>query len=147
MPIESLPRCCPVCQHDSIIGHGTRRKQSHDERRDWIRIRRGLCQRCRKTFTILPLWSLPYAPYSLTCRQQAFAEYESCGSIEQAAPHLKDTERTPDASTIRRWLRRRFGSWLASLRFELLSKFRLPTIFAWDWPAAAVNLRMEAISP
>jgi hypothetical protein len=35
-------RQCPVCLCDSIIGHGRRRKQVHDEDHDWIPIRRGL---------------------------------------------------------------------------------------------------------
>jgi hypothetical protein len=146
-PISSLPRWCPRCRRHSIIGHGTRRKQAHDEQRDWIPIRRGLCPRCGTTFTILPLWSLPYTHYSLMCREQACRDYQSCGSAEQAAPPVKDAGRIADASTVRRWLRRRIASWHACLRFELLSRFRLPTIFAWDWPAAAVNLPVEAISP
>jgi len=45
-----IPRHCPICVQDSIVGHGRRRKQAHDEHHDWIRIRRGLCNRCRKTF-------------------------------------------------------------------------------------------------
>src|SRR5258708_2837243 len=36
-------RQCPVCLRESIIGHGRRRKQAHDEDHDWIQIRRGLC--------------------------------------------------------------------------------------------------------
>jgi hypothetical protein len=47
-------RRCPVCVRDSIVGHGRRRKQAHDEHHDWIGIRRGLCNRCGKTFTFLP---------------------------------------------------------------------------------------------
>ena len=48
-------RRCPVCERDSIIGHGRRRKQAHDEHHDWIGIRRGLCPGCGKTFTLLPV--------------------------------------------------------------------------------------------
>ncbi len=46
-------RRCPICERDSIIGHGRRRKQAHDEHHDWIGIRRGRCPDCGKTFTFL----------------------------------------------------------------------------------------------
>ena len=51
---KCILRRCPVCVQDSIVGHGRRRKQAHDEHHDWIGIRRGLCSRCGKTFTFLP---------------------------------------------------------------------------------------------
>ncbi len=47
-----------------MVGHGHRRKHAHDEGQDWIHIRRGLCNRCGKTFTFLPPFSLPYCHYS-----------------------------------------------------------------------------------
>ena len=56
---------------DSIVGHGRRRKQAHDEHHDWIGIRRGRCIECGKTFTFLPVFSLPYTHYSLLARCQA----------------------------------------------------------------------------
>ena len=97
-------RRCPVCEQDSIIGHGRRRKQAHDEYHDWIGIRRGVCSNCGTTFTFLPLFSLPYTHYSLWARCQAlllrFVEY---GSWEKAVPKLKSADRLPDASTVRRW--------------------------------------------
>jgi hypothetical protein len=31
-----LPRRCPLCGNDTIIGHGRRRKQAHDQQHDWI---------------------------------------------------------------------------------------------------------------
>jgi len=68
---EVILRRCPVCERDSIIGHGRRRKQAHDEHHDWIGIRRGRCPDCGKTFTFLPLLSLPYTHYSLLARCQA----------------------------------------------------------------------------
>ena len=101
---EIILRRCPACEHDSIIGHGRRRKQAHDEHHDWIGIRRGRCPSCGKTFTFLPLFSLPYTHYSLPARCQAlrrrFAEH--C-SWEEAVPTLKDPNRVPDPSTLRRW--------------------------------------------
>jgi hypothetical protein len=66
---------------DSIVGHGRRRKQAHDEHHDWIGIRRGVCNRCGKTFTFLPPFSPPYGHYSLIARSQALHRYfvEGCG--------------------------------------------------------------------
>ena len=65
-PAKPLPigrrnraRRCPVCEQESIIGHGRRRKQAHDEHHDWIGVRRGRCAICGRTFTFLPLFSLP----------------------------------------------------------------------------------------
>src|SRR5215831_20022047 len=54
---ELILRQCPICLQDSIIGHGRRRRQAHDEYHDWIAIRRGRCNRCGKTFTFLPPFS------------------------------------------------------------------------------------------
>lgn len=100
-------RRCPVCERDSVIGHGRRRKQAHDEHHDWIEIRRGLCNGCGKTFTFLPSFSLPYTHYSLLARSLALRRYfaEHC-SWESAAPTVKDPNRVADPSTLRRW----FGS-------------------------------------
>ena len=98
---EVILRRCPACEHDSIIGHGRRRKQAHDEYHDWIGIRRGRCPGCGKTFTFLPLFCLPYTHYSLPARCQAlrrrFAEH--C-SWEEAVPTLRDPNRLPDPSTL-----------------------------------------------
>jgi hypothetical protein len=97
-------RRCPVCERDSIVGHGRRRKQAHDEHHDWIGIRRGLCQGCGKTFTLLPQFSLPYTHYSLLARCRALRRhYVERSSWEEAAPTLKDPDRVPDPSTLRRW--------------------------------------------
>jgi hypothetical protein len=106
MGAEPIPRRCPECLSDSVIGHGRRRKQAHDENHDWIRIRRGLCNRCQKTITFLPTFSLPYTHYSLIARSQALQRYfvEGC-SLDLAAPLVKDPNRIPVASTLRRWFR------------------------------------------
>jgi Domain of unknown function (DUF6431) len=101
---EIILRRCPVCEQDSIVGHGRRRKQAHDEHHDWIRIRRGRCVRCGRTFTFLPVFSLPYTHYSLLARCQALLRrfVEHC-SWEKAAPKFRDANRVPDSSTVRRW--------------------------------------------
>ena len=103
---EQIIRFCPKCLCDTIIGHGRRRKQAHDESHDWIVIRRGLCSRCEQTFTFLPVFSLPYTHYSLIARSQALRRYFlDHGSWENAAPDFKDPDRVPDPSTLRRWFR------------------------------------------
>jgi len=99
-------RQCPICLRDSVVGHGRREKQAHDEHHDWIRIRRGLCNICGKTITFLPEFSLPYTHYSLIARSEALRRYfvEGC-SGEAAAPPVKDPNRVADPSTLRRWFR------------------------------------------
>jgi len=103
-PDETVLRRCPVCEQDSIVGHGRRRKQAHDEYHDWIQIRRGRCSNCGTTFSFLPVFSLPYTHYSLLARCQALLRrfVEHC-SWENAAPKFKDADRVPDSSTVRRW--------------------------------------------
>jgi len=101
---QTLPRRCPVCDRDSIVGHGRRRKQAHDEHHGWIEIRRGICPLCRRTFTFLPLLSLPYSHYSLLARVQALLRrFIDHRPWEDTVPTLKDPNRVPDASTLRRW--------------------------------------------
>ena len=101
---ECIPRRCPICDIDSITGHGRRSKQAHDEYHGWIKIQRGYCPGCKKTFTFLPLFSLPYTHYSLLARCQALLRrlMEHC-SWEAATPKLEDPDRMPDPSTVRRW--------------------------------------------
>jgi hypothetical protein len=52
----------------------------------------------------LPLFSLPYTHYSLLARGEALRRRveEQC-SWEKAVPKLKDADRVPDGSTVRRW--------------------------------------------
>ena len=110
IPLELLPRRCPLCRDDTIIGHGRRLRQAHDDQHDRFWIRRGICQPCSKTFTILPDWLAPSAHFSLRCRQQACERIAAGESVEQAAPHCKDPSRLPDPSTLRRWAQRRLLS-------------------------------------
>lgn len=101
---QIIIRFCPICKRDSIVGHGHRRKQAHDEHHDWIGIRRGRCSICGTTFTFLPLLSLPYTHFSLFARCQAlWRRFKEHCSWEKALPKLKDADRLPDASTLRRW--------------------------------------------
>jgi hypothetical protein len=103
---DIILRRCPICEQDSIVGHGRRRKQAHDAHHDWIGIRRGVSNRCGKTFTFLPPFSPPYGHYSLIARSEALHRYfvEGCG-WESAAPAVKDPDHVADPSTLRRWFR------------------------------------------
>ena len=102
--VDDIPRRCPNCKADSIIGHGRRRKQAHDETHDWIDIRRGLCSRCNTTFTFLPWFSPPYGHYSWIARSRAMVGcFLEQGTLESAAPLVKDPDRLPVSSTLRRW--------------------------------------------
>ncbi len=67
-----------------------------EDRRECIWVRRGICQPCGKTFTILPDWLAHAAPFSLRCRQQACEQIAAGESTEQAASHCKDPTRLPD---------------------------------------------------
>ena len=149
IPLDRLPRRCPFCQNNTIIGHGCRLRQSHDEQCEGLWVRRGICQPCKKTFTILPDWLAPSAQYTLHCRQEACERIAAGESIEQAAPHCKDPTRLPDSSTLRRWAQRRLisvYSWLKAGAWD--EHFLLtPTILAWDLGAACRILRIEASSP
>jgi hypothetical protein len=104
--MQVILRHCPICAQDSIVGHGRRRKQAHDQHHDWIGIRRGLCNRCGKTFTFLPPFSPPYGHYSFIARSQTLQRRFLEGrSWEAAAPTVKDPDRVADPSTLRRWCR------------------------------------------
>src|ERR1039457_4603632 len=133
-----MPRRCPLCKQASIIGHGKRRKQAHDEPQDWIWVRRGLCRLCGKTFSILPSWSPPYGHYSLHSRHQAWEAICAGSDWDQSAPHCKDPTRSPDSTTLRRWAWRRLLSLGQSLKVWLwvLDWHRMPTILVWDWMSA-----------
>ena len=148
-PLQLLPRRCPLCGDETIIGHGQRRKQSHDPCHDWIWVRRGICQACSKTFTILPDWLAPSGYYSVHCRQQACEHIAAGDTAEQAAPHCKDPARLPDPSTVRRWAQRRLVSLWCWIKAGVKNQHFLqtPTILAWDLGALCRILPIEARSP
>ncbi len=149
IPLALLPRQCPICGKDTITGHGRRLRQSHDDQRESIWVRRGVCQLCKKTFTILPEWLAPLAHYTLCCRKDACERIAAGESVEQAVPHCKDATRLPDPSTLRRWAQRRLLSVCSWLKAGAWGKhfLRTPTILAWDFGAACRILRIEASSP
>jgi hypothetical protein len=149
IPLDRLPRRCPVCQTDTIIGHGRRLRQAHDDRHERIWVRRGFCRPCRKTFTVLPDWLAPAAPFTLRCREQSCESIAAGASVEQAAPHCKDPSRSPDPSTLRRWAWRRLFSVCCWVRARATGEhfFQAPTMVAWDVGALCRILPIEARSP
>ena len=56
IPLDLLPRWCPVCEDHTIVGHGRRLRQAHDDCHERIWVRRGICRPCNQTFTVLPDW-------------------------------------------------------------------------------------------
>jgi Domain of unknown function (DUF6431) len=147
IPLDRLPRRCPVCEAATIVGHGRRLRQAHASRHSHAWIRRGLCRQCKKTFTILPDWLVPFGHYGLCCRQQACERIANGDSAEEAAPHCKDPARLPDASTVRRWVGRRLSSLWCWASIAATCFVAAPTMFAWDLRAYCRMLRLEAKSP
>jgi hypothetical protein len=149
IPLGLLPRRCPVCRKDTIIGHGRRLRYSHDDQHECIWVRRGICEPCGKTFTILPDSLAPSGSYSLHCRQQACERIAAGDTAEQAAPHCKDPGRLPDSSTVRRWAQRRLVSLWCWVKAGVKDQHFLqaPTILAWDLDALCRILPIEARSP
>ena len=132
--LEWLPRLCPACLRSAVVGHGRRQRQAYDARHSFIRVRRGLCQQCHTTLTILPAWALPKTHYSLAARAQAFERYvEGQMPQEQCAPDTPEMLRIADPATLRRWFLRRLTSWWTCLERAFLL---VPTILAWDLAAA-----------
>ena len=151
IPLGLLPRRCPLCGDRTIIGHGQRLKQAHDERHRQIWIRRGRCRPCQKTFTVLPDWSPPSGHYSLRCRQQAYELLRQGSNWERSVPAVADLSRSPDSSTVRRWAGRllQLAALLATRLWQAIgcSLSLSPTILAWDWTAIRRILPLEASSP
>ena len=110
------------------------------------------------TISFLPAFSLPYTHYSLVARSEALRRrfVEGC-SWEDAAPALKDPNRVPTPSTLRRWccsldssrpafsyLRRALKivmQWLDCDEVHVFGSSRLswPTLYpflrvVWPWP-------------
>ena len=149
---EWLPRTCPRCRQAAVIGHGRRWKPAHDLNHTRIRVRRGLCNQCDLTMTVLPAWSLPHSRYSLFARAQAVDSYvQQRLPLEQASPRTSDPDRVADPATLRRWLQRRLLSlWACTAAVRTLGRAAAllpPTIFAWDWLAGMRILIPETESP
>jgi hypothetical protein len=97
----------------------------------------------------LPRALVPSAPFSLLCRQLACEHIADGQSVEQSAPHCRDPSRSPDPSTVRRWIQRRLLSLACWLKAGIIAErlFRSPTILAWDFAALCRILPVEVRSP
>ena len=149
IPLELLPRHCPLCGDNTIIGHGRRLRQVHDDLHERMWVRRGICHACSMTFTVLPDWLVPSGHFSVFCRQQACERITVGDSLEQAPPQCKDPSRLPDASSLRRWAHCRLLSiwcWMkAGVHGDQF--LRAPTIAVWNFEAFCRILPVEARSP
>jgi hypothetical protein len=149
-----------LCGADSIESLGWRSKQAHDRSHDWIRYRRGECQnpKCGVTISFLPAFSLPYTHYSLVARSEVLRRrFVEGRTWEDAAPSLKDPDRVPAPSTLRRWCRsldparpsfrylrralKTIAQWLDCGEAPVFGSLRLawPTLYpclrvVWPWP-------------
>ena len=61
IPLDLLPRECPICHRHTIIGHGRRRRQAHDASHERIWVRRGICRLCGNTIAALSTAPLGYS--------------------------------------------------------------------------------------
>jgi len=144
---EWLPRECPRCRQMAVVGHGRRQRPAYDRKHDKIRVRRGQCQRCDVTLTVLPAWCIPRAPYSLMARQESVARVAEGAPIEEAAPECVDPDRSADPTTVYRWCWRRLESLILLLCQAPAILFRAPTLLAWDWRAVVRILSPEPNPP
>ncbi len=98
----------------------------------------------------MPVWSPAYGHYSLNCRQQAWISGQEARSWEQSIPNVKEPDRLPDPSTVRRWAEQlfRLGVFLASKFWQRAGGdiFGPPTLLAWDWIAVRLILPVEVNS-
>ena len=111
IPLDLLPRRCPVCRNDTIIGHGRRLRQSHDDQheshlgaaRNLSAVREDLhdLARLARTVGALQLCVADSRPVS-----------GSPPAIPSSKPRrtAKIRSRLPDPSTVRRWAQRRLLS-------------------------------------
>lgn len=67
-PERDRPSHCPQCQiQEPMRAHGFYSRTLVDAGFDGvIRVRRYLCQACRRTVSLLPEWALPYMRFSIT---------------------------------------------------------------------------------
>ena len=146
MPLHLLPRLCPLCQDDTIIGHGRRLRQAHDDQHDRIWVRRGICRLCGKTFTVLPNWLAPSGHFSVPCRQQA-CERIAAGDTEASSAALQGS------ITLARCIHGASLGTAATTELVVLGQIpgqhflQVPTIVAWDLPALCRILPFGARSP
>lgn len=144
--LEWLPRQCPRCERETVVGHGRRVRQAHDETHDWIVVRRARCPECKLTMTVLPGWLRPKALYTLRARWEAISNYARPETtVETCAPQTLDGQRIADGSTVRRWLG--WAKPLLGIGCRVVAATRnqwAPTILAWDFQQVLFKLNPEA---
>jgi len=95
-PAQDVLGECLYCG-EGLQGHGTRKRLTRVQGvRQWCEVRRFICSRCRKTFTLLPDYLLPFKHYTAL-------------EIEAVLRHLFDGGKLSESPsgagerTLRRW--------------------------------------------
>lgn len=94
-PNQGRPSRCPQCAaKDPLTAHGFYSRTIVDEAFDGvIRIRRYLCQACRRTVSLLPEWALPFMRFSIPVMAKTITtrlmEKQSWKMSAPAAPHQR----------------------------------------------------------
>ena len=94
-PNQGRPSSCPQCAaKDPLTAHGSYSRTIVDEAFDGvIRIRRYLCQACRRTVSLLPEWALPFMRFSIPLMAKTIRtrlmEKQSWKMTAPAAPHQR----------------------------------------------------------
>jgi len=117
-PEQAVLGRCPHCARD-LQGHGTRKRLARiGDIRWWCQARRFLCPGCKKTFTRLPDFLLPFKHYVALEIEAVLRHLFEGGRIVEAPSGA-------DEGTLRRWWREfryKLPQWagaLSSGSFEL----------------------------
>lgn len=125
------PRHCPQCQaNDPLTAHGFYLRTIMDAAFDGeIRVRRYLCEACRRTVSLLPEFALPYLRSSVT-----MIALWLLARIRPASPTT-----TPPPMPYQRgqfWLR----------RFRAQAEVLCAALAAWTTPTAAPDFSQRAVA-
>jgi transposase len=128
---------CPTCGA-KVHGHGTRRRivRILGEKK-WCKVRRFLCTGCKKTFTRLPDFLIPFKHYVVR-------EIEHFLRSLVKGPSFNQAETGAEESTLRRWQREFHGkmqSWAGELESKAQEYFK-KQIHLLDIPSHPL-LRLE----
>jgi transposase-like protein len=85
-PERGRPSHCPQCRiQEPMRAHGLYSRTIVDEAFDGvIRVRRYLCQACRRTVSLLPEWALPYVRFSIAAIRRTLKERLMDGRVWKA---------------------------------------------------------------
>lgn len=100
------PRHCPHCQAlDRLIGHGSYPRNAVDHLQAIrIRVRRLLCEACRKTISILPTFCLPWRHYQTSTIQSVLDLRCSAQASWSAIKRRFHCAGVPTLTTCREWV-------------------------------------------